>query len=1133
MFAPHGLSWAQAVLRALPNEIVTEGENSWTKEDAKDVVNHLGTLPPIRVRIGANQVHILLHHALYDGVSLDLLWQALEAAWKNENLSLRSSRAHAAVAKDLLSSLPVGAADFWAQHLAGASLNPFPNLTGERSHNISKLQQQNVHGKLALPLSVMKAHAAAQGASVQVLLTRAVLRLVSMYTATTDVCVGLVLHGRHWPLEGIDEVHGPLLNLVPCRWQDDAGGGHPPDVPLKALQQEYARVFALQAVGLASILRSAQLDAAPFDVLVACQETAHSPSDPKDAVMEHGFPLAFEIVSDVQKDTVHVTLRYSCGRLNEAAAKVVLEQLCAFMEQSPEQGGLPPVKQRLLALDNPDPEQPTQDKHFVRLFQSHVQRQPTAPAVWWHDPTIGTTRMYTYAEVDAISSRVAAALEVFAATASVIGVHLDRGPDLYTTLLGIWKAGKGYLPLDPALPNARVAHMISSVQQAGMEVAIVSPAPLPSFNDVKVMPLPDIMSSVHAPHQLVQTDLSSTSYILFTSGSTGQPKGVHLTHRALSGALVSWVHNLPHKPTSRLLQLASPGFDVSIFEICLPLALGFSLASGPKDWILTDLTAALTTLGVTMADLPAALVGYVDPGLAPRLEWLMSGGDAMDARVLDTWGPTGKLINAWGPTETTVGNTLGFVGPHTARTVVGTAYCASTVLIVQGSTSAGKVGLTLLGCEGEVAIAGPQLATGYVGRPDLTEQAFTHLKDGTLVYLTGDAGRLLPGGLLQILGRIDKSMVKINGQRVELDEVSSAFRAAGADKLVADAVSLYVRHSSGARKQLVTVVAPADGDTSAAGTLTARSGAAANDLSQQLLAQVRQILAPYMIPARVIVVDQSRFPLTVNNKVHRQAIEAFYLSLDLATGRAGASRSGTSSVPATSRQETIKSVVAAIVGCASDQVSVSEPFVRLGIDSIASIALAQRLSRALGVPVRPRLVVENDTVEALDAALGDGPVQAGVDASAQIAGSATLTVEVLPCLPMQVGMLSQALASQGQLYVHDFAVTLPTGAQPYSTLLGAIRAWDVLRVTFSLVPEESAARTAQRRGLAWAQTFRHDVAAVLANALDSGRHDLAAVRKLVAKGAQPWAVQVHPTHLTLVLHHAYVILRMHCASDSL
>jgi ferricrocin synthase len=254
----------------------------------------------------------------------------------------------------------------------------------------------------------------------------------------------------------------------------------------------------------------------------------------------------------------------------------------------------------------------------------------------------------------------------------------------------------------------------------------------------------------------------------------------------------------------------------------------------------------------------------------------MSGGDAIDARVLDSWGPTGKLVNAWGPTETCIGNTLGFVDGASSQSLVGAAYPGSTVLVIDEA----KKRPALLGAEGEIAVAGPQLAEGYIGQPDLSEKSFVTLEDHRKVYLTGDAGRMLADGQLQCLGRIDKSMVKINSQRVELDEISSALRS---HPEIKDASTLYVRHPAASKRQLVAFLVPQQ--THPPSGSGVRQDKDAQELRDEVLEHISQHLPLYMIPVHILVLALDHLPLTVNNKVDGKALEQEYFAINLASSQ--------------------------------------------------------------------------------------------------------------------------------------------------------------------------------------------------------------------------------------------------------
>ncbi len=296
----------------------------------------------------------------------------------------------------------------------------------------------------------------------------------------------------------------------------------------------------------------------------------------------------------------------------------------------------------------------------------------------------------------------------------------------------------------------------------------------------------------------------------------------------------------------------------------------------------------------------------------------MSGGDAIDSRVLETWGSMGKLVNAWGPTETCIGNTLGFVAADSSSSNVGEAYPSSTVIIVDLDRRT----IVPLGAQGEIAIAG-QLAEGYVGREDLTKEVFVTLPSGLKVYLTGDAGRISANGQLHCLGRIDKSLVKINSQRVELDEISAHLRKA---EQVSDAITLYTKHPERPRKQLVaflTLKGASKGDG------FFREDTEAASIKDKVIAGLRGSLPGYMIPIHTYVLSQPDFPLTINNKVDGKALETRYHQTRLSRTKAEEA----SSQPLSESAELVRSHIAKFAGVSESELQ-GDTSERRGIGSL-------------------------------------------------------------------------------------------------------------------------------------------------------------------------------------------------------
>ncbi|KDN40599.1 acetyl-CoA synthetase-like protein [Tilletiaria anomala UBC 951] len=1053
-FVPHAQDWVQVILKKVPEGVLplaAWSPTTFEQQDLADLVKNMAVVPPLRVRFVLDsgmhpRVIVLIHHALYDGVSLPRLWSAVADAYAGRQLN--PTIPHGVAARRIWMSTPKDSPSFWRKYLNGATASRFPCLTGRRLRGSVAAEYEESDLLASLPLSRLRQRAAEAGVTPHVFIASKLFHLLSAYLAQHDVTIGLVLSGRHLSIEGIEDAHGPFLNVVPWRLQSA------PSTDAKELQSIFTEVFRHQAEGLTRILRHAGLTTSPFDMLFAFTEKeVHTDNavqsilqpDPSATRMRHDFPLALEACAGPLEDHVNLHLRYSTKVLPTKHADLLLRQLDWLLSEQK----FPKAAPSLLSVENPTPVWPQEQHHFLTRFSNVVRQSPDADALRWRHTT-GDIEVVTFGQLDRASDNLAT--KIVHSSAPNIAVHLDRGIEWYTVMLAIWKSGKGYVPLDTSLPEQRVLYMLEAVADA----AIISHQVLPIFARYERISLSQATTYDQRKIAVPSPALSHTAYIMFTSGSTGKPKGVRLSHMALAAAILSWKEMLPHSESSRMLQLASPGFDVSLIEICMPLALGFAVTSGPKDWLLNDLSGAMQELGVTLADLPAALVPSIPLGLSSQLEWLMSGGDAIDERVLASWGPTGKLVNAWGPTETCIGNTLGFVQENTSRTLVGTAYPGSTVLILDES----KKSTAIRGASGEIAVAGPQLADGYIGRPDLTSKAFVQLADGTPIYLTGDVGRMLADGRLQCLGRVDKSMVKINSQRVELDEISAALRSSAE---VTDATTLYVKHPSVKRNQLVSFLTiSSQNAASESGPLALLKSQEAATVMASALSHIEKHLPHYMIPVHIFVLANKRLPLTMNNKIDGKSLQQFFDNLELTSRRFadGAQRAETR--PRTMLELQIASTVATFCDRPAADMNVQASFQSLGVDSISSIALAKQLAEALKQPVRARDVIQQRTISALadflqgpkSTSQGDEDAVVNVDpsfaADAMRLSQQDLVAKARLCIPMQIGMLSQALVSEGKKYVHVFHFRAPSGdavavQTAFTVLIGA---HDIFRLTF-------------------------------------------------------------------------------------
>ncbi|CAO1621991.1 unnamed protein product [Jaminaea pallidilutea] len=1045
--------------------------NMWCSQDApvvtSEIVKAMATVPPVRFQLAGNTLLVVAHHALFDATTIAIFIEEIGSRYAGRHVHAGPSFIDAA---DAIAALDLSKAKaFWTTELEGCTLTPFPNLCQvlrapsdqKQSCSISSRVKYSQLAKKARELKVTS----------QALSVAAFSAFFIQFTGEADSLFGLVLNGRTLDIEHVDRLQGPLLTTVPFRTSSQK---KTPDTA-KAVNGAILRIYGYQHTSLASIKQWLGIEQPLFNTLLSILPQSHRSGDDDilrtiDTNAKTEYPVAFEL-EPLQNGMIQMTIVYDPHLIPSSQADLLIHQLDDQLVQTVTNHQ--DTQDELLSIIPQQLQDITPSDHFLQSFRAQVARRPHALAIDFACSGFESPfERLTYTELDDLSDRLAS--QISEARSSVVGVFMQRSLTFYATLVAVWKSQKTYLPLDPSLPTDRLQYMIEASEANYIVSDAVNAAAASNFS-AKIRILdgkPSIVKVDHVRHvngcasrACATPDAGMVAYILFTSGSTGRPKPVAISHVALAAALASWKAMLPHSDESRLLQLASPSFDVSLIEICMPLAFGFTVASAPKDILLDDLEHAFRALRLTMADLPASLAPTVSPKSVPTLEWLMSGGDALDERVIRDWGPYG-LVNAWGPTEATIGNTLGFVRPGSKRSAVGKAYPASSIFVLHSAS----LQPVYRGAIGELAIGGPQLADGYYQREDLTREAFVHLLDGTRVYRTGDRGRILADGTVEVLGRMSRGQVKLRGQRLELDEVSHAFTAL---PQVREAGTIFVAHTNFPAKQLVTWISLRECRSPQPQPFALRTDAAAVRAAQSCLKEVKRRLPSYMVPSHVFVTS-GRLPLTTNQKLDYQRLEDAYLQMDADAIRAAAeSQSRAEAQHEWSRLESaIRLHVADFCQIEPNEVSPTTSFYQLGLDSLSAIKLAKRLAAAgIGVPVTARDVLRWPNVVSLAAHLTTNgaqrlPVpdlqQLESQASQLIDGNsikrsdADVILSLLPCTPLQHDMLNQSQQIEGQpyFYTHYLEVSSSVSSSKIETAWSElIRATDILRTSFHALCE--------------------------------------------------------------------------------
>ncbi|MEY9875806.1 amino acid adenylation domain-containing protein [Streptacidiphilus sp. MAP12-33] len=676
--------------------------------------------------------------------------------------------------------------------------------------------------------------------------------------------------------------------------------------------------------------------------------------------------------------SLHGSLEYAAALFDPATAERFTEhytRLLAAVAAEPDRplaelDFLSEGERQLLLHGRPEPvgtERPLDPaalRPVVEQLAAQARRTPQAVALRWAG---GTT---SFAELDAAAGCWARRLaELGAGPETTVGVLLDRSPELVAALLGIWRAGAAYVPIDPGYPVDRIAYMTADT---GTRLVVTESRYADRFPAAR--PVSDGTDGAdgagggNAPRLVLaddpaeqraraaataeppqRHDLDQLAYVIYTSGSTGRPKGVLISHRGLANYLGWTVDAYASAGTGGAPLLSSVAFDLGVPDLFTPLLTGQPVHLLPQDFDTADLGALLAEaapyafIKLTPGHLDLLQQQLTHEQIGSLAGLVIAAGDSFTARLTERWAASAgaggtPLAAEYGPTEITVGNSAYFVREPVATELVpiGRAIPNTTMYVLDDRLRPLPVGVV-----GEVWIGGVGLARGYSGRPDLTAEKFLpdpYGAPGARLYRTGDLARVLPDGELDFVARVDHQ-VKLRGYRIELGEIETALTA---DPAVAEAVALVREDSPGDRQLVAYVVAAPDADKQALGPAALR-------------ARLTGLLPSYMVPSAYLRLEV--VPLTANGKLDRRALPA--------PGRA-ATAVGEHVAPRDATEAAVAAVWAEVLGL--DEVGVHDNFFDLGGDSIRAVALVGAL-RAAGFETTVRDVFDRRTVARLGALL--------------------------------------------------------------------------------------------------------------------------------------------------------------------
>ncbi|MEO7262781.1 MAG: amino acid adenylation domain-containing protein [Jatrophihabitantaceae bacterium] len=843
----------------------------------------LGRGPLLRIALidaGADRwlFSLVMHHIISDGLSLQILFEELSAAYRSETTGTPASFPphwmeygdYAVWQQDRLRGEELERQlQYWREQLRGA-----PTILALPTDR-PRPAQQSPRGAVATA-SVDAATtdrlaklAAGCNATMFMVYLAGFAALLSRYARQADLLIGTPVSGRtHLEL---DPIIGLFTNTVALRI---SLAGDPTfaelvgqvrdttvealshqELPFEKLVEEFAPQRSLAHTPLAQVLFIYQSLTPPALDLpgVSARSWALFTGTAK-------LDLSMYVDSPVGKDTTLV-LEYNTDLFDAPWAERFLSCLARLLEHAaaapqtpvtdltmlaPEQAGQLIAERNRRAQPEPTEDEPIDVRTLLQAATSRVT------------DGAGSASMAEVCEHAGRLARVLADRGVGLETP--VGLCLGRGVPMLSALLGVWWAGGAYVPLDPDFPRARLSAM---ARGAGVRIIISDDAhrelAASIVDGVEVLGVEDQAVGTAQPLPAVPLPPDALAYLIFTSGSTGQPKGIAIEHRAVANLLASFRRSLDLGPADRFVAVTTLSFDIALLELLLPPICGADLviATAEQTREPDRLRSLISASGATaMQATPQTwrlllAAGGVSDGLRLRL----CGGEALPRDLADQLStPESVLWNVYGPTETTVWSAAGVVTEGPGPVEIGEPIEHTRVYLLDERLAPVPVGVV-----GEVYLAGRGVARGYSDRPRLTAQSFRpdpwSDEPGARMYRTGDLGRWRESGGLELIGRTDHQ-VKIRGFRIECGEIEAVLRSHRDVRQAAVVPAI-----RGDEPVLVGYVVPRRGSAAAEPGV---------DPLELLRPHLKASLPDYMVPDLIMALPA--LPLTPNAKVDRAAL---------------------------------------------------------------------------------------------------------------------------------------------------------------------------------------------------------------------------------------------------------------------
>jgi len=910
---------------------------------------------------------VTMHHIVSDGWSLSVFMRELTALYEAFSKHQPSP----------LAELPIQYADYavwqrewlsgevlrehlsyWKQQLAGAPT--VLELPTDRPHPAVQ-SFRGAHQSLTVSKTVgeeLKALSQHEGATLFMTMLAAFQILLSRYTNQEDIVVGSPIAGRNRAeTEGLI---GYFINMLALR--TDLSGDPTFRKLLGRVREVALGAYAHQDLPFEKLVEELQSERdigrhPVFQVMFAVQNAPQQAPELSKLALRQlelegdsgiaKFDLALFVIEAAEG--LRAVVEYSTDLFEAETITRMLghfEQLLTGIVADPDQrlSKLPLMteaeRHQLLVEWNITTTDYTRDKCIHELFEAQVECTPEAVAVVFED------RQLTYRELNRRANQLAHYLRKHGVGPEVlVGIMMERSPEMVVGLLGILKAGGAYVPLDTAYPQERLSFMLKDANVRVLMTQEELIARLPE-HEAKVVCLGkdwELIAQESEENPVSGAMAENLAYVIYTSGSTGIPKGVCVPHVAINRLILN-TNYVELGPSDRVAQVSNSSFDAATFEIWGALLQGAQLVGISRDVTLSprDFATQIRKQNISAMFLTTALFNQLAgqvPGIFNSVRHLLFGGEAVDPRWVKEvlkGSPPERLLHVYGPTESTTFTSWYLVQdvPEGAATIpIGRPISNTQIYLLDRYLNPVPIGV-----RGELHIGGDGLARGYLNRPELTAERFIpdpfSAEPGARLYKTGDLARYLPDGNIEFLGRLDQQ-VKVRGHRIELGEIEAVL---GLHAGVREAVVVAREDVPGDKRLVAYLVVAQEQRAPSTG---------------ELRSYLKQKLPEYMVPQAFVMLDA--LPLTPNGKVDRRALPAPDEARPELAQQYVAPRNAVEEVVADIWAEVLK----------VEQVGIHDNFFELGGHSLLATQVISRVRRAVQVELPLRALFEDPTVAGL------------------------------------------------------------------------------------------------------------------------------------------------------------------------